>query len=432
MSETTPKSLRRGRWIDHALVQLPLLLLLGVAVPPFLWFFRHPEKLSQPAAFYTTLASSSAAVLTWYCLEQFRYFAKARRLSYVFPVNLTAFAICFAVIGLLRLPYSNVVAVLNFVSVSGISYLIAGLTRKSVVIQYIIPGGSVTEVMTEPDAFETLTLDALRQLIEVPGHRTTAIIADLHYAHDPQWEEWIAEAAIRGIPVYHYRQILEMQTGQVRIDHLRENNLGSLIPNLAYTGLKRVTDILFSALLIPVITPLLLVVALLIKLDSPGPALFRQQRIGFRGTSFCIHKFRSMRVRAAPEGEEDKITDAITQSEDARVTRIGAFIRRYRIDELPQIINILKGEMSWIGPRPEAESLSFLYQQQIPFYRYRHIVRPGITGWAQVNQGHVAAVDEVIAKLSFDFYYVRNISFWLDLLIVLKTVRIILGGFGAK
>jgi lipopolysaccharide/colanic/teichoic acid biosynthesis glycosyltransferase len=114
------------------------------------------------------------------------------------------------------------------------------------------------------------------------------------------------------------------------------------------------------------------------------------------------------------------------------VTRVGRFLRRTRIDELPQIWNILRGEMSWIGPRPEATSLSSWYEGELAFYRYRHIVRPGISGWAQVNQGHVSSIDDVNHKLRFDFYYIKNISYWLDVLIFFKTLRVVLNGFGSK
>ncbi|HTG37985.1 sugar transferase, partial [Sphingomonas sp.] len=114
------------------------------------------------------------------------------------------------------------------------------------------------------------------------------------------------------------------------------------------------------------------------------------------------------------------------------VTRIGRFLRQSRIDELPQLINVLKGEMSWIGPRPEASVLSQWYESKIPFYRYRHIVRPGITGWAQVHQGHVANVDEVTEKLHYDFYYIKQFSLWIDLIIVGRTIRTMMTGFGAR
>ena len=140
--------------------------------------------------------------------------------------------------------------------------------------------------------------------------------------------------------------------------------------------------------------------ALLVKLDSPGPALFTQQRITKGGSKFTIYKFRTMTAGAAAPLSRN---DAMTRDHDPRITRLGAFLRKSRIDELPQILNILKGEMSWIGPRPEAAPLAEWYESQLPFYQYRHIVPPGITGWAQVNQGHVTDPDDVLDKLHYDF-----------------------------
>ena len=177
---------------------------------------------------------------------------------------------------------------------------------------------------------------------------------------------------------------------------------------------------------------MLLVIAVLIRLDSPGPILFRQRRMGYRGMPFNMLKFRTMVTRQVGSGDDAAREDAITRGGDDRVTRIGRFLRRTRIDELPQIVNILRGEMSWIGPRPEAVPLSRWYEAELPFYAYRHIVRPGITGWAQVNQGHVAELDDVHVKLHYDFYYIKFFSSWLDLLIALRTVGIMLTGFGAK
>ena len=143
-----------------------------------------------------------------------------------------------------------------------------------------------------------------------------------------------------------------------------------------------------------------------------------------------MFKFRTMTDRA--DAGDDEREQAITKDGDQRITRIGRFLRRSRIDEIPQIINILRGEMSWIGPRPEAVLLSQWYENDLPFYRYRHIVRPGISGWAQVRQGHVAAADEVLEKLHYDFYYIKNCSLWLDLLITLRTIRTMCVGFGAR
>jgi lipopolysaccharide/colanic/teichoic acid biosynthesis glycosyltransferase len=173
------------------------------------------------------------------------------------------------------------------------------------------------------------------------------------------------------------------------------------------------------------------VLGILIRLDSPGPAIFRQQRIGYGGKPFSMLKFRTMHDRRRASGG-DALRESMTLDGDARITRIGRFLRRSRIDELPQLVNVLLGQMSLIGPRPEAVPLSGWYSREVPFYLYRHIVRPGITGWAQVNQGHVAELSDVNLKLHYDFFYIKNFSFWLDLLITMKTVRIVLTGFGAK
>ena len=143
-----------------------------------------------------------------------------------------------------------------------------------------------------------------------------------------------------------------------------------------------------------------------------------------------MYKFRTMRPDAGEVRTE--LDSFITQKDDQRITRVGRFLRRTRIDELPQVINILRGQMSWIGPRPEAAKLSEWYVEEIPFYRYRHVVRPGITGWAQVNQGHVAEIAEIKRKLQFDFYYIRNFSLWLDILILVKTIKTVVTGFGSK
>jgi lipopolysaccharide/colanic/teichoic acid biosynthesis glycosyltransferase len=124
--------------------------------------------------------------------------------------------------------------------------------------------------------------------------------------------------------------------------------------------------------------------------------------------------------------------EAYTLKDDERVTRIGHFLRHYRIDELPQIVNILRGEMSWIGPRPEAMQLARWYEREVPFYVYRHIVQPGITGWAQVHHGNVAEVDAARLKLEYDFYYIKHFSYWLDVVIMIKTIRTILTRFGAR
>ena len=242
----------------------------------------------------------------------------------------------------------------------------------------------------------------------------------------------LADSALAGVPVYHLKQLLESITGQLEIEHISENSLGSLAPNEGYGKLKQLGDYIAAIVLLPVLTPLLLLVALAIWLDSRGSILFRQQRMGFRGKPFTVFKFRTMLPASGSYNGDQARERAMTQSDDHRITRVGRFLRRTRIDELPQVLNILRGEMSWIGPRPEAVTLSSWYERELPFYSYRHVVKPGITGWAQVNQGHVAEIGEVHYKLCYDFYYIKYLSAWLDALILFRTVRTVITGSGSK
>jgi lipopolysaccharide/colanic/teichoic acid biosynthesis glycosyltransferase len=256
----------------------------------------------------------------------------------------------------------------------------------------------------------------------------TAIVADFATKLPAEWEAFLADAALAGRVVYQVKQLSESLSGRVEINHLSENSFGSLVPMRGYFYLKSLIDFTFALLVLPLVLPVMAVIALAIRLDSAGPILFRQKRRGHAGKSIIVYKFRTMR----PVVIEDERRAAMTEDGDGRITRVGRVLRTLRLDELPQIINILKFEMSWIGPRPEAMPLSHWYTDEVPFYRYRHVVKPGITGWAQVNQGHVAEVDQVIEKLHYDFYYIKYFSPWLDVLIVFRTIKTMLTGWGAR
>ena len=186
-------------------------------------------------------------------------------------------------------------------------------------------------------------------------------------------------------------------------------------------------DLAVSLSLLVLTLPVMLVTALLIKLDSPGPVLYRQKRLGLHGEPFTLRKFRSMRIDAEASGDP-----RWAQQQDPRVTRVGRFIRAMRIDELPQLINVLLGEMSMIGPRPERPHFVEQLARVIPLYRERSYVKPGITGWAQVNYPYGASVEDAREKLAYDLYYVKNRSLLLDVLILFSTVRVILFREGAR
>lgn len=411
-------------------VQFLLYLSAGLVPPVFAWLALGND-LRSVFLLNTLYALAIGISAAWYALSRLREYAKARHLSYVFPVNIVAFGSVLGGIAILRATYSIPLFAVGAIGTLAVSYLITNYNRRLQRPHFIVSGGRSDELRVEGQYLPAPSLVELESLVQA-GRLNGAIVADLHHDHPADWERLFAKAALAGVPVYHFRQVAEMQSGQVKITHLAENDLGSLIPNVPYMTTKRAIDILGSLLLLPILLPAFAVIALLIRLDSRGSVFYVQDRVGHRGNTFKVIKFRTMRERRSAQEEDAQRQDAMTLADDDRITKVGNFLRRTRIDELPQVFNILRGEMSWIGPRPEAHSLSKWYEQELPFYSYRHIVRPGITGWAQVNQGHVTDVADVNAKLRYDFYYVKNISMWLDLLIVLKTFRVILTGWGAK
>lgn len=190
-----------------------------------------------------------------------------------------------------------------------------------------------------------------------------------------------------------------------------------------YPYVKRFLDILLSLLALPIAVPIILIFAVIIKLETPGPAFFLQERVGLHGKYFKVIKLRSMGVNAEKNGAQ------WATKNDPRVTKVGAFIRKTRIDELPQLFNVLKGDMSLIGPRPERPMFTAQFNEEIPGFIDRLQVKPGITGWAQVNGGYDITPRE---KLELDRYYINNMSFWLDLKIILKTIKVCITGDGAR
>jgi sugar transferase (PEP-CTERM system associated) len=234
---------------------------------------------------------------------------------------------------------------------------------------------------------------------------------------------------IRGIPVLDLAGFFERAKGEVPTESLKASWLvygHGFVQSGVRTLVKRVFDVISSALLLLIALPVMVLTAIAIKLESRGPIIYRQERVGLGGVSFMCLKFRSMRTDAEMDG-----VARWAMKNDSRVTRVGAFIRKMRIDELPQLLSVLTGEMSLVGPRPERPSFVAQLQQQIPFYDIRHSVKPGVTGWAQVRYSYGASVEDARRKHQFDLYYVKNNSLFLDLLVLVETVSVVLFREGA-
>ena len=240
----------------------------------------------------------------------------------------------------------------------------------------------------------------------------------------------LLECKLNGVRIMELSSFFERENGHLQLDSM--NASWMILAEGFHQGMlrdtvKRLFDLLISAAMLVCTLPIMAIAALLIKLESPGPVLYRQERVGQGGKPFTILKFRSMRADAEHDGKP-----RWASQNDSRVTLIGRVIRRSRIDELPQIFNVFLGDMSFVGPRPERPYFVQDLTLQIPYYGVRHTVKPGITGWAQVRYAYGSSIDDALNKLQYDLYYVKNHSLFLDLMILFQTMQVVLWGKGVR
>ncbi len=250
-----------------------------------------------------------------------------------------------------------------------------------------------------------------------------------HGSLDYEQQELIVTSLEKGAWIEPLESYLDSRLGYMELRLLEnayfiDHHVFSAVSNPASQRLKRALDVAFALMLGLVTLPVLLLTAMLIKLDSPGPVFFRQKRVGQYNKEFDVIKFRSMCQNAEKNGA------VWAAANDARITRIGNFIRKTRIDEIPQIINVIKGDMSMVGPRPERDVFIQRLEEEIPYYRFRHAVKPGITGLAQVSYPYGASVEDAVWKHKYDLLYIKHYSFWSDCVILLQTVGTVLKGLG--
>jgi exopolysaccharide biosynthesis polyprenyl glycosylphosphotransferase len=254
----------------------------------------------------------------------------------------------------------------------------------------------------------------MQNMLELPDHQARQLM----------------NLRLQGVPVYRLPDFYENFCHKLPADLLRDDwfvfSAGfNLLPSGIGAKFKRLTDILAAGMLLALVSPIMLLVAMVIKLESPGPVFYSQIRTGLNCKPFRVYKFRSMRQDAERAGAPQW-----AQERDPRITRVGYWLRLTRLDELPQFWNVLSGEMSLIGPRPERPAFDEKLALEIPYYNVRYLVKPGITGWAQVLYPYGASVEDAYEKLAYDLYYIKNHSLWLDIAIFFKTIRVVLLGKG--
>lgn len=345
-----------------------------------------------------------------------------------------------------------IVSVLVYIwRVSYYHFVISSLKIKNIVIVGAgATGKTIYQILSKCDRFRILGFlddnpDNLNKMIgthniigdtsmlkkmSINNEIDTAVIA-ITRARNEGLFKTIVECKMNGLDVYDMPSLFEELTGKLPVKHLNDiwmafATFRGIGGSIYVDRLKRVLDIVLSLFGLIITSPIMLITAVAILLESAGGVLYKQTRIGKDGVQFKLIKFRSMSIDAESNGA------VWARENDDRVTRIGKFIRKARIDEIPQMYNVLKGEMSFIGPRPERPEFIEHLIQEIPFYSIRHSVKPGLTGWAQVNFHYAASTLDALEKLQYDLYYIKNLSIFLDFHILLKTVRVILMAKGSR
>jgi len=253
------------------------------------------------------------------------------------------------------------------------------------------------------------------------------LVVDLRPVMSDQMARFVSSWNLAGNEVSALASVYEEHTGRLPLVHLADGwELTAPVSRNEYAPFKRGIDIVLTVLTFPLWLALGTLIWVAVRLDSPGPAIYRQERVGWEGDPFNLYKFRTMGIDAEASGPR------FAAPGDARITRVGRWLRRFRMDEIPQLWNVLKGDLSLVGPRPERPVFTERYTRTIPFYGYRHLIRPGVTGWAQVNYGYADDEADTVEKLTFDLYYVKHMSPWLDLQVLGRSIWTVLSGFGAQ
>ena len=343
------------------------------------------------------------------------------------------FGVLLAFFGFTHALYSRAVLILALIGetawlIAGVRLLVRGrvlrlgVCEPTVLHQLSEARSAIASPVTDMQADLVLTCD-LDALAALDG-----VVIDRYSVKDESLRRLITALKLGGVRIYSADHVYELLTGRLSLQQTEDSFLDDSSGKVLYGLLKRLLDLGGATVLLTLAGLPMLAIAAAVRLDSPGPALFRQRRVGVHGRPFEMLKFRTMAVRPRDAAPTTESCDAAA----GRVTRLGRWLRLFRLDELPQLLNVLDGTMSLIGPRPEWTETAGLFFDSIAHYPYRHLVRPGITGWAQVNQGHVTAVEDARIKLEFDLYYVKHLSFALDLVIGIRTVKTVLTGYGAR
>lgn len=355
------------------------------------------------------------------------------RPNYGRAVGLVGFTAAFTAVGLVltRVYWSRPMFAVILVAWLGVDLMHrAVLRRRPWTERMVIVTGEkqlAEDIASTPHAEVVAVLDPGEQPPDHPAEEGVSVVVDLRAVLSESLAQYISSVSIAGYRVRSLSEVYEEHTGRIPMVHLAEGwELTQPVARSGYAPAKHGIDVSLAIITAPIWLTLGAIIWVAVKLDSPGPALYHQRRIGRNGRAFTLHKFRTMVEDAEPDGPRFASLD------DPRITRVGRVLRISRLDEVPQLWNVIRGDLSIVGPRPERPIFVDEYVATIPFYGSRLLIRPGVTGWAQVKYGYADDEADTVEKLTYDLYYVKHSSIWLDLHILGMSVWTVLSGFGAR
>jgi exopolysaccharide biosynthesis polyprenyl glycosylphosphotransferase len=387
-----------------------------------IYLFLRNDLLTEPQRLIFVLGFPTAYLVSLLILSHTLKLPRFDFFNRILAINVVVYSFLGLTLSALRLPLvSREVFVSEFL-LSSASLIIYHISRHRLFPRHL---GVLPEVDTAPFDDYPLLDSSPTDTDSIHNTEFDGIVANLRVPIDSNTSHLLADLAQKRIPVYDANVLLEALWGRVPLENLTPIEIETFTPTTIYSRIKRISELSLIIICAPLLVILATIISIAIKLDSSGSVVFNQPRTGLNGKSFTLLKFRSMIVTHQQENR-------FAEKKDKRITRVGRVLRRSRLDELPQLWNVLKGDMSLIGPRPEQLEFTKQFDQLIPFYGFRHTIRPGVTGWAQVMYGYASSNEQTRAKLEFDFFYIKHMSAWLDVIILFKTIRTIILGSGAR
>lgn len=410
---------------DNKIVRLALFKIfsfIAVIFVPSVFVFKSVHVLNYKHAIPMMLLVGFGYILTMLVVGKLSLYPKVSSFGLCFSILLLSYMGIILVISATRVYYSRSYLLLSFL-LSLLSLLTIGyIEDKHKKLRFVLLSdlsGNETEELGR------VNIEFLRTIKPSENHYDGIVVKDIKNL-SPDIARFIVTETLRGTPVYTFAELYAFFLGRVPLEYIDPDLLGTRASSSIYKGVKRIVELLIATIFFVPAAVIGLIIAISIKVDSKGPVFFIQERVGQNGRPFKLIKFRTMHNNSELDGPQ------FAKENDSRVTKVGKVLRKTRLDELPQIINVIRGDMSFVGPRPEQIPFARQFEEKIPYYNLRYYLKPGLTGWAQINRGYTSGLDDTKEKLEYDLFYLRYESPWLDLLILFKTMKIVLTGFGAR